>query len=336
MSEYPKPNFTADAVVLAGQGKDMRLLLIERGKPPFQGQLALPGGFVEPFENPRTAMARELFEETSLHLPGGNVIPCAIRGKKGRDPRGWTITQPYLGYLPEPVKVKAADDAARAQWIPLNQLDSLAFDHGAILCEALGKFWQFMPTAAQQLRSIPGFGQPPDPPGRLTFFGGSFNPWHQGHSACIANHPNPELVCIVPDFNPFKEHMDSPCFWRHFRELSQKAAQWGASVFPGFCGTEAPNPTVSWFPWVKTEAKGLLMGEDSFIGFSGWTEADRLAGHLDHLYVVPRLAKEFELKAAKDWFSGHNPNVSISFLGEHPFRHLSSSQLRAREKKFRW
>ena len=33
------------------------------------------------------------------------------------------------------------DDALEAEWVPLREVEALAFDHGAILCEALGHFW---------------------------------------------------------------------------------------------------------------------------------------------------------------------------------------------------
>jgi len=43
---------------------DGRLLLIRRANPPAQGQWSLPGGRVEPGEDWRDAVLRELEEET--------------------------------------------------------------------------------------------------------------------------------------------------------------------------------------------------------------------------------------------------------------------------------
>jgi 8-oxo-dGTP diphosphatase len=42
--EHRQPALAADCVVFDPQG---RLLLIRRKNPPFQGQYALPGGFVD-------------------------------------------------------------------------------------------------------------------------------------------------------------------------------------------------------------------------------------------------------------------------------------------------
>lgn len=43
-----------------------RLLLAERGRGPATGTFAPPGGKIEPGEHPRSALARELAEESSL------------------------------------------------------------------------------------------------------------------------------------------------------------------------------------------------------------------------------------------------------------------------------
>ncbi len=42
------------------------LLLITRGKPPYEGHLAFPGGFVDYGEDPEVACLRELKEECGI------------------------------------------------------------------------------------------------------------------------------------------------------------------------------------------------------------------------------------------------------------------------------
>ena len=39
----------------------------------------------------------------------------------------------------------------------------------------------------------------------LIFFGGSFNPWHAGHSNCLRLMDPHKTIIVVPDHNPFKE-----------------------------------------------------------------------------------------------------------------------------------
>ena len=52
-SKYAKPSVTADMVIFArgSEEEHLEVLLIQRGRPPFRGQYALPGGFVNPDES---------------------------------------------------------------------------------------------------------------------------------------------------------------------------------------------------------------------------------------------------------------------------------------------
>ena len=40
----------------------------------------------------------------------------------------------------------------------------------------------------------------------IIFFGGSFNPWHKGHTECIKLLPQGIPIVILPDNNPFKQN----------------------------------------------------------------------------------------------------------------------------------
>ena len=64
--DWPRPMVTVDAAVFAFFGHRARLLLVRRGKEPFKGKWALPGGFIEIDEELEDAVARELAEETGL------------------------------------------------------------------------------------------------------------------------------------------------------------------------------------------------------------------------------------------------------------------------------
>ena len=55
-----------------------KLLLIERGRPPRQGQWAVPGGKVRWRETLEAAVAREVLEETGLD--SGEIDDLARRG----------------------------------------------------------------------------------------------------------------------------------------------------------------------------------------------------------------------------------------------------------------
>jgi 8-oxo-dGTP diphosphatase len=142
--------YTADVVLLAtdADGK-WHLLMIERKKQPFAGQIALPGGHVEPGESPETAARRELNEEAGIAAPL-QLQHIGRYDTPGRDPRGPVVSDAYLGVLDHLCRPQAGDDASDAEWMPLAtilSLAGLAFDHLRIVTDACG-----LMTAAQ-----PGF-----------------------------------------------------------------------------------------------------------------------------------------------------------------------------------
>lgn len=138
---YRNPALTVDGVVLHRQpqgmaGDSFSVLLIERGQDPFKGRYALPGGFVEYGEDIDDAIDREIEEETGL--TGLPFRQFRTFGAPGRDPRGHTVSVVYVAVIiGEPPVVVGGDDAASADWFPLNRLPDLAFDHSRILSRAV-------------------------------------------------------------------------------------------------------------------------------------------------------------------------------------------------------
>lgn len=132
MKEYKNPAVTVDMTLFARTEDGLQILLIKRGKPPFEGHWALPGGFMDYDEEIETAAYRELEEETSV--TGIKLEQIGAFGKVGRDPRGRTVSIVYRGIVdPAQVKVQAGDDAKEAEWFNINNLPPLAFDHGEIV-----------------------------------------------------------------------------------------------------------------------------------------------------------------------------------------------------------
>ena len=135
--KYPRPAVTADCVVMTKEANP-HVLLIERGFDPFKGRWAFPGGFMNMDETAEQCAIRELEEETGLKV--SSIHQIGAYSKVDRDPRGRTITVAYLATIDAPAEVCGQDDAARAEWFPIDALPPLAFDHDDIMKDALSLF----------------------------------------------------------------------------------------------------------------------------------------------------------------------------------------------------
>lgn len=135
--KYPRPALTVDAVVFRKKEEKTEVLLIRRKNTPFQGNWALPGGFVDMDETLETAVARELFEETGLK--DIRLQQMHAFSTPGRDPRGHTISVVFWGFLIDDQQAKGGDDAQEAAWFDIDKLPKLAFDHEDVVEMALKK-----------------------------------------------------------------------------------------------------------------------------------------------------------------------------------------------------
>ena len=137
--KYPRPAVTADCIVITREAEP-KVLLIQRGGEPFKGAWAFPGGFMDMDETTEQCAIRELEEETGLHV--SDIKQIGAYSKVDRDPRGRTITVAYLTIIDEPIAVTGQDDAANAEWWPVDALPPLAFDHDEIMADAMELFNQ--------------------------------------------------------------------------------------------------------------------------------------------------------------------------------------------------
>ena len=135
--KYPRPAVTADCTVITREAEP-KVLLIQRGDQPFKGGWAFPGGFMNMDETTEQCAVRELEEETGLRL--SKIQQIGAYSKVDRDPRGRTITVAYLAIVDEPIAVTGQDDAAKAEWFPIDALPPLAFDHEDIMRDAISLY----------------------------------------------------------------------------------------------------------------------------------------------------------------------------------------------------
>ncbi|HZG05272.1 MAG TPA: NUDIX hydrolase [Streptomyces sp.] len=157
-SAFPPFAVTVDLVVLTVRRHALCALVVRRGEPPYQGQWALPGGFVRVDEGLEAAAARELTEETGLRVQdpdgrhaGAHLEQLATYGDPQRDPRMRVVSVAYLVLAPDLPSPTAGGDAHSVRWAPVDTLLApgdgadrdgertvpLAFDHGRILADGV-------------------------------------------------------------------------------------------------------------------------------------------------------------------------------------------------------
>lgn len=139
--KYPPVFYTADAVVV----QSGHILLVKRGAQPGKGLWALPGGFVNRYEDKRKAAIRELREETKINLHPDTLDRCITSWRVFDDPyrsqRGRTVTTAFKVELRDSEtlpEIKGSDDAEKAKWVPIGNLkrEAMFEDHFDII-EAL-------------------------------------------------------------------------------------------------------------------------------------------------------------------------------------------------------
>jgi 8-oxo-dGTP diphosphatase len=130
--EYPRPALTVDCVVFGLDEEDLKVLLVRRDLPPFEGRWALPGGFVRIEEALDDAARRELREETGIS--DVYLEQLFTFGDVERDPRGRVVSVAYYALVNlADHRVQAATDARDAAWFAVSDVPSLSFDHDKIL-----------------------------------------------------------------------------------------------------------------------------------------------------------------------------------------------------------
>jgi ADP-ribose pyrophosphatase YjhB (NUDIX family) len=120
---YRNAKPTASALVI----RDGQVLLGRRAVEPLRGWWDIPGGFLEPWEEPLVGVRREVREETGLEITPTAVL--AILVDTYDDPATYTLN---VYYLAEVVggQLRAADDVAELRWFAPSELPNVAFASG--------------------------------------------------------------------------------------------------------------------------------------------------------------------------------------------------------------
>ena len=121
--DYPEhPIVGVGAVVIAND----RALLVRRDTEPLKGEWSIPGGVLELGEKLRDGIAREVLEETTLHVKVGEVLEVfdsIFPDYDGRTQYHFVL----IDYLCHPFSGKArpGSDVSEVKWVALAELDHL-------------------------------------------------------------------------------------------------------------------------------------------------------------------------------------------------------------------
>lgn len=133
------PLLAVDAVILYNE----EIVVIKRLNNPFQGQYALPGGFVDVGETVENAVIREAKEETNLSIKIMSLV--GVYSEPTRDERKHIVSLCYLARGSG--ELKAGSDAKDIRTFQPDKLPTLAFDHNEMVRNALllnySKYWKF-------------------------------------------------------------------------------------------------------------------------------------------------------------------------------------------------
>lgn len=134
--EYERPALATDCAIFGFDGGELKLLLLEREKEPFENKWALPGGFVYMNETTEESAKRILLEKAGLK----NVFieQLFTFSKVDRDPRERIISVSYFALVNKSqFELIAGRDTIQAEWFPISKLPELGFDHLEIVSLAI-------------------------------------------------------------------------------------------------------------------------------------------------------------------------------------------------------
>jgi len=141
-----KQRIAAYAVVSSGLG----ILATEYSdKTAAQGRWGLPGGGIDPDEEPTDAVVREVIEETSQHAQVHQLVDVHSAHWIGRSPQGVLenyhairlIYRAECARPTEPVVIDVGGTTSAARWVPLDSWSHLPWTHGwyALLSRVIGR-----------------------------------------------------------------------------------------------------------------------------------------------------------------------------------------------------
>jgi ADP-ribose pyrophosphatase YjhB (NUDIX family) len=119
------------AVLQVREGR-LQALLWQRGREPYAGAWALPGGVLDGGETLEASMRRHLAEKVDVRELS-HLEQLETLSEPGRNPARRELATAFLGLVPSGADPELPVDT---RWHPLDELPELAYDHEPILLAA--------------------------------------------------------------------------------------------------------------------------------------------------------------------------------------------------------
>lgn len=140
MTKYQKQTrllVAVDCIIFGFDGETIKLLLIQRGFEPAKGKWSLMGGFMQAEESAEAAAVRILKSLTGLE--GVYLEELNAFSSPDRDPIERTISIAYFALIDIHQYEKQLTDEYHPEWVSLNKIPDLIFDHNKMVALAKEK-----------------------------------------------------------------------------------------------------------------------------------------------------------------------------------------------------
>jgi len=123
------PAHVALATVFQVRDGTLSVLLWQRGREPFSGAWALPGGMLAAGETLESSISRHLATKVDVREVS-HLEQLGTWSNPARNPERWELATAYLGLVPLGMDPRIPADT---RWHAVDSLPETAFDHGAIV-----------------------------------------------------------------------------------------------------------------------------------------------------------------------------------------------------------
>lgn len=132
-----KISLSVDCVIFGYDEEGLKVLLIDCNMPPYEGKKSLLGDLVQMNETLEHAVIRVLQKRTTLTDLYFEEVKAY--SEPDRHPLGRVVSVAYYSFIKiSDYKIHDNEDK-HLEWIPINEIGDLAFDHRAILDDSFAR-----------------------------------------------------------------------------------------------------------------------------------------------------------------------------------------------------